>query len=29
VDAFVEKARIQPGELAHLYPEPKPPVRNE
>ena len=23
VDAFIESARIQPGTLAHLYPEPK------
>lgn len=23
VDAFIEGARIQPGTLAHLYPEPK------
>jgi len=28
VDAFVEQARIQPGELAHLYPEPKPAARD-
>jgi excisionase family DNA binding protein len=23
VDAFIESSRIQPGTLAHLYPEPK------
>jgi excisionase family DNA binding protein len=23
VDAFIEKMRIQPGSLEHLYPEPK------
>ena len=23
VDAFIESARIEPGTLAHLYPEPK------
>lgn len=23
VDLFIESARIQPGTLAHLYPEPK------
>lgn len=23
VEAFIESARIQPGTLAHLYPEPK------
>ena len=24
VEAFIESARIQPGSLGHLYPEPKP-----
>lgn len=24
IDAFIEGARIQPGTLAHLYPDPKP-----
>jgi excisionase family DNA binding protein len=24
LDAFIERVRIQPGSLEHLYPEPKP-----
>ena len=24
VEAFIESARIQPGSLGHLYPEPRP-----
>jgi excisionase family DNA binding protein len=24
LEAFIESARIQPGSLGHLYPEPKP-----
>lgn len=24
VDAYLERARIQPGSLGHLYPEPRP-----